>query len=1267
MTNLIISGIIDGPLSGGVPKAIEFFALDDIPDLSIYGFGSANNGGGSAGVEYTFSGSASAGDYIYIASEVPQFNAFFGFDPTDTAGASSINGDDAIELFENGVVVDVFGEIDVDGTGEPWEYLDGWAYRSAETTADGTFNIDDWTFSSPNALDGETSNGGAATPFPLGTFTAGGTTGGPATELFFSEYVEGSSNNKALEIANFTGGAIDLTGYSIEFYFNGSDTAGTTIDLGGNSVADQDVFVVADDGAVQAVLDQADLTPTNSFFNGDDAIALVKDGTIIDVIGQIGADPGSEWSGGGIGTQNEILRRSSSVTAGDTDGSDAFDPSAEWEGFPQDTFDGLGSHSIDGGNNNNDPTLAISATDAIKAEGDSNTTAFTFTVTRSGDTSGAASVDFAVSSNVADGNDFDGGTLPTGTVNFTEDETSQTVEVLVAGDTVSESDEDFTVTLSNASGAAISTADANGTIQNDDGVPLTLVSDVQGSGAASALVGQTVTIEAVVVGDYQDGVGTNGDLNGFFVQEEDADADGDALTSEGLFVFDGSSPAVDVNVGDVVQVTGTVGEFFDATQLSDVSVTVQGTDSLPTAAIVNLPAAASTTNDDGDFIADLEQFEGMRVTVPDTLFVTEYFNLDRFGQITLSANGVSNAPGTDGRLDQYTQFNDPDAAGFAAYQAEIGKRRIVLDDGQTVQNPDPLILGRGGNPLSSTNTLRGGDTVENLSGILNYSFGEYRIQPTAPVDFQPTNPRPETPENVGGDLTVVSFNVLNFFTTLDVSGNPGSGPNNLDPRGADSQAEFDRQLEKLVTALESIDGDIVGLIELENEFSGDQNGDGQFAIDTLVNALNDRVGAGTYAFVEPGSTFVDSSDAISVGAIYKTSTVKIADETTVEVLRDADLPSLGLSGTLFDGPSTNRAPLAATFEEIATGEKLTVAVNHFKSKGGTGSGDDADIGDGQGNFNGIRTRAAEALDAWLATDPTGSGDEDFLIIGDLNAYAQEDPIKLLESKGYQNVVENPASAYSFVFSGQFGTLDYGLANSTLISQVTGATEWPVNADEPDALDYNLDFGRNPALFDGSDPFRNSDHDPLIIGLDLTGTPSNVIEGTERRDTLRGTKLDDVIRGFGERDRLFGFAGDDVLEGGDGNDVLLGSNGADTLTGGADNDRLLGGNDDDVLIGGSGKDALFGGKGDDLLEGGDGNDRLFGSRGDDTLMGGAGNDSLFGAAGQDTAVLTGVQADYRFSGSARRVTANSDEFGRDRLIGIEFVQFDAAVVSTADLF
>ena len=177
--DLIITGAYDGPLSGGTPKGIELYVVNNIPDLSIYGVGSANNGGGTDGVEFTFPADAvTAGDYIYVASETVQFQNFFGFAANYNAGsAMGINGDDAVELFKNGVVVDTFGDINTDGTGQPWDFLDGWAYRVNGTGPDGgTFVLANWTFSGTNVFDGETSNGTAATPFPAGTFSTTGST-----------------------------------------------------------------------------------------------------------------------------------------------------------------------------------------------------------------------------------------------------------------------------------------------------------------------------------------------------------------------------------------------------------------------------------------------------------------------------------------------------------------------------------------------------------------------------------------------------------------------------------------------------------------------------------------------------------------------------------------------------------------------------------------------------------------------------------------------------------------------------------------------------------------------------------------------------------------------------------------------------------------------------------------------------------------------------------------------------------------------------------
>jgi hypothetical protein len=171
--DLIITGIVDGPLSGGTPKAIELYAAADIGDLSLYGVGLANNGGGSDGEEFTLSGSTSAGSFLYITKDPAEFNAFFGFDANYTSSVAGGNGDDPVELFMNGSVVDAFGDVDLDGSGEPWEYTDGWAYRVDQTGPDGSdFILANWTLSGLGALSGETSNATALNAFPIGTYTA---------------------------------------------------------------------------------------------------------------------------------------------------------------------------------------------------------------------------------------------------------------------------------------------------------------------------------------------------------------------------------------------------------------------------------------------------------------------------------------------------------------------------------------------------------------------------------------------------------------------------------------------------------------------------------------------------------------------------------------------------------------------------------------------------------------------------------------------------------------------------------------------------------------------------------------------------------------------------------------------------------------------------------------------------------------------------------------------------------------------------------------
>ena len=268
-----------------------------------------------------------------------------------------------------------------------------------------------------------------------------------------------------------------------------------------------------------------------------------------------------------------------------------------------------------------------------------------------------------------------------------------------------------------------------------------------------------------------------------------------------------------------------------------------------------------------------------------------------------------------------------------------------------------------------------------------------------------------------------------------------------------------------------MNADVVGLMEIEND-AGPQS-----ALAALVAGLNAATAPGTYAYVDTG---VIGTDAIKVALIYKpASVIPVGSWETID---SADDPRF--IDTL------NRPSLAQTFVHTGSGQKLTVLVNHLKSKGSDCVAvGDPDTGDEQGNCNLTRTAAAAAIVDWLEGDPTGSGDDDFLIIGDLNSYTFEDPITTLEAGGFTNLVRlfNGLTAYSYVFEGESGYLDHALGTSSLTPQVAGVTEWHINADEPIALDYNVEFKPDPDSFYSPLSYRSSDHDPVVVGVQLDVT------------------------------------------------------------------------------------------------------------------------------------------------------------------------------------
>lgn len=598
---------------------------------------------------------------------------------------------------------------------------------------------------------------------------------------------------------------------------------------------------------------------------------------------------------------------------------------------------------------------------------------------------------------------------------------------------------------------------------------LTPISTIQGVGSASAMLNSYVWVEAVVSA-VTPGAG------GFYLQEEAADSDGNDATSEGIFVYHGGNvPGItSANIGDTVRLYAQVAEYNGLTELknlSNVQVVRDGNS-------VDVPTAVSLTLPVLDY-ALWEQYEGMLVEVraaSGDLTVTDNYNLGRYGSVTLSSGGI---------LEQFTENSAPDVAAYSAYSAATQANQIILDDGSSAQNPDPEIFARAGADLSAGNTLRAGDTTPVIRGVLDqFATGAelayettYRVQATEDPLFsgaaRPTAADLQTALGAA-EIKVASVNVLNFFSTFGTAdfttpyGTAQSG------RGADDAGEYQRQLDKLLDNLFGLDADVYGLMEIQN--NGFAEGS---ALDALVDAMNARAGAEKYAYI--AGPFDDGDgvdeptagdDAIMVALVY--------DSTAVAPLGQAAVPDADVYDA-FGATYGNRVPVAQTFQSLTDGETFTVAVNHLKSKG---SVLDADIGDGQGANNLARMQGVTDLAAWLATNPTGAPDGDILLIGDLNAYSMEDPVAYLAGNGYTKL--NDGLSYSF--DGLWGALDHALASASLASQVTSAVEWAINAEEPSVLDYNTNYKSVGQIADfyAADEYRSSDHNPLLIGLNLSG-------------------------------------------------------------------------------------------------------------------------------------------------------------------------------------
>ncbi|MEM6495195.1 MAG: lamin tail domain-containing protein [Pseudomonadota bacterium] len=1077
---------------------------------------------------------------------------------------------------------------------------------------------------------------------------------GPA-EIFINEIHydnSGADVGEGVEIAGPAG--TDLTGWTLELYNGNGGVVYDTIALSG-IIPDQD------DG--YGTLSFA----TTGIQNGPDGIALVDaGGAVVQFLSYEGEITATDGAAQGqtsedIGVAEIGVPAGTSVQLGGT--GFVYDDFT-WQASQTDTFGAVNTGQDFAAPN---PNGTIFVDEVTVTEGDSGVTTAVFNVFRVGGSTGTVSVDYQVNPGLvgfgfADLNDFSG--ITGGTVNFADGETFQTISIDIAGDTDGEPNEAFFLNLFNpVGGVSISTTTVEGTILNDDPLNL-LIGEIQGNGATSLFDGNEVTTSGIVTAV----VG-----NGFYMQDS---GDGDGTTSDGIFVFTGAAPTV--IAGDAVDVTGTVGEFFDNTQLSNVSITVTSTgNALPAAVVIGPNGIAPPTESIQAGIDFYESLEGMLVTVENPVAVDQ---TNGFGELwTVASDGAGGLIGTnisdEGLLvidgvenGQLGSFNTGPGSDFNPERIQIDSAGDI--NGQLFEVPDVLP----------------GTVLNDVTGIVTYSFDNYQVLPTGAVTVaQASTNVAETTTLVQGavnQLSVATYNVLN----ADI--NPSDGDDDIG----------NGQARAIVTdiAVNLNTPDIVVLQEVQDD-SGSVD-DGTVSAAQTLQALADIIFFETGVryeildnpFVVDGATGGQPGGNIRVAMLYNPDRVTLDEASVFTVTEPGDT-------ALNSAFSNSRAPLGANF--TFNGETVTVIGNHFSSK----IGSDNTFALNQPPTNaGAGSRAAQAAAVNQVVDDLVQADPDanVIVVGDFNEFQFEEPMRVLTgeldfdgaavSPGSSPVLENltndldPEDRFSVLFQGNAQMLDHILATGNLAATA-----------QIDAVHTNTPVG-NPG----------SDHDPILavfeIGSDAIqgdGT-AEVIEGTEERDMIFGGGGNDTIDGNGGNDEIDGGDDDDNIQGGDGRDFLTGGSGSDNFV--LDADAL--GRDSDVvfdfsledtieIINSEGKtvsftqrgsavditsngvfvavvlnadvadvqarttfttngptfnvidgtrfgetldgtnlaDQINGGNGDDILNGFDGNDQLNPGFGFDTVNGGEGDDDINGDLGGET--LNGDGGNDDISGGA----------------------------------
>ncbi|MEV0429408.1 lamin tail domain-containing protein [Micromonospora sp. NPDC050495] len=971
------------------------------------------------------------------------------------------------------------------------------------------------------------------------------------TDLFISEYVEGSSNNKAVELYNGTGAPVDLAagGYQLQFFFNGAQTS-TNVALSG-TVAAGDVFVFAASAAAPAILAEADQTYGGSLYNGDDAVVLRRGGTVLDAIGQVGVDPGTEWGAGLTSTADNTLRRLPSITSGDTDPLDAFDPAVQWAGFATDTFDGLGSHHVDGGGPVDQPaTVTCGGALTVEAGGtatrqvsatDADDTITDLAVTAVAPAPAAGSVSRTA---------FTAATGVGGTATAT-----LTATGLPAGSyavTVTATDAEggtATCTLTVQATALLSVGEVQGRTGDDENgrTDRSPLAPASGNGTSSALY----DVRGVITQKSLTRSSAGADQWGFYLQSRIGTEDGDPLSADGIFVFMGSFTTLiggyAPTVGDEVVLRGRVSEYFDQTQLSSASL-VRKLDSgldVDTAVRVNdaIPPAEAAAAD-----RYWERHEGERMRVRSGSGVSAPRHI-------YASTADSEIYVVD-REDPIMKRSDP-------YARRVFRDAHPLDDipGTLFDNGNNqrILLGAGGVKATAGDSAallpeaRTFDTLtEDAYGAISYAFSKYSVQPeqlTLTGGVEPAENNPPQPADRNSEVAVATYNVENLydyrddpFDGCDFAGNSGctgvSPPFDYVPASEAAYTERlgvearqivnDLHSPDLVLVQEAEDQDICTVADGKLACGDTNNADG--APDTIQELALTIAANGGPAYAAAYDRTGADARGITSAFLYRTDRLTLAEATATDPLlgsaptvsyRSAALPSNADvqnpkafnavlpadvdRSTGVDGSNVyTRAVQLAKFTVAAapgSAEHYTLwaASNHYSS------GPDTRVGQRREQA----AYGAAVVQAVEASDPHAR----VVYGGDLNVFPRpDDPIATGENPtpsdqlgplyqaGMHNlwddlVADVPAAAYSYTFSGQAQTLDNLFVNDKLHSDLVQVRAAHINADYPTDAEGLGDRGA-------------SDHDPQVARFrsraSLSVADAAVVEGDKGNSTMTFT-------------------------------------------------------------------------------------------------------------------------------------------------------------------